>query len=278
MLSTGGAPLLPQIEGAVAIANQYNLFELEALNKAFSFLLLEFITHQTLWSAIATRPVSWLAIGLTMRNDMVYREALKHVCGIYPACAKVPNDIVKLVERKSKELRYLRLAVDQELLTLNLQPSPKSSKRKGAKITTLDEEMTDYKQNSVASLTRALFRDYICDQIRLLDSNADEERTQCEYTLAGFYHTIRSGGDSYLAADKVVADWPRWEDRLPFHEGKVRELLKRLKSEASGIVARLTRSTLQYGRKEELEYLTCVDVEDGDVPWKKDEDVDMEDD
>jgi hypothetical protein len=62
-------------------------------------------------------------------------------------------------------------------------------------------------------------------------------------------------------------------------EKMIRETLKHLKHEASKIVAPLTKSTLQYEQKEELEYLTCVEIDESDIPWEKEEDdVEMEDD
>lgn len=188
--------------------------------------------------------------------------------------AKIPRDVWTKIEGKSRELRFLRMSVDQELLTLDLRPEERSKKNKASRHTTLDDEISKNKHYTVAYQTRAIFRDFICDHMRLLEPDADGAASKL--ALAGFYRTIRNGGDNYLVPDEVVAEW--YDEVVPFDEAKVRDMLRRLKKKAAEIVTPLTESTLQYEQKENLEYLTCVKIEDGDVPWKKDEDDEMEDD
>lgn len=284
MLSKDGKPLLPQIDGVITIAKKYEV--LKKLNAAFCPLLMGYITNQSLWGAVADKSASWLMIGMATKNEMVYQEAFKHLCGSYPArqgdmnAAGVPEDVVATVKHRSRELRYQRMSVDQELLTLTIKPQLNSmKKRSNGKSSKLNDEMIEFRPDSIATLTRSRFRDYISDQLTLLESPADgdgdeDDESTSKPTLAGFYHTILMGGDGYLPADELVKTW---HQSLPYDETAIREMLKRLKVEASQIVAPLTHSTLHYEQKGVLKYLTCIEVGADDIPWKDDEDVEMED-
>lgn len=136
--------------------------------------------------------------------------------------------------------------------------------------------------------TLQLWRDWVCEHIRNLDDQDDREgdgsppvgafckheKGEC-LTVAGFYRVISRGGDSYLPADEVVANW---NQDLDFHEATIRATLQRLKSKASEIVKDLVVSTVKESNAK-LDYLTCIEIESEDVPWEtfKDEEVQDED-
>lgn len=277
-LSQDAQPLLPQIQGVIAIAEQYDA--LSTLEDPLERLIKDLMEKRTLWPSIADRPVAWLMIGLAVKDKMIYKEALTHLIGSYPECAdrmresSVPQDIQNLIHNRSERLKYQRMAVDTELLTLHLAPRVISKKKTSD---SLDNELQFYKPNSVAFLTMSRWREHITSEIRRLEHDSDEVEEDQEHnpnakfnlSVAGFYQSIHNGGDSYLPADEFVDEWPRgWPD----DETKVREMLKRLKSVASATVADLNKSTLQYERKDKVEYLTCIEIEETEIPWTKDDD------
>ena len=66
-----------------------------------------------------------------------------------------------------------------------------------------------------------------------------------------------------------------------FDEVKIRKYLSGLKSQAAEIVAPLVApaetARLRYEGRDKLAYLACMEIEDSDVPWVREEDNDMGD-
>ena len=66
---------------------------------------------------------------------MVYDDAMIHLIGAYQTYgdqmrqAGVPDDVRQLVERKSQHLKYYRMGIDQELLTMSLEADSDETER-----------------------------------------------------------------------------------------------------------------------------------------------------
>ena len=278
-LSDDAHPLLPQIHGVLNIAGNYGATS--ALQPALELLIKDFMQAKTLWKAVADDPLDWLTISDAAKDAMVYEEALTHLVGSYPIYGErmrsepdVPAAIQSMVEKKSSELQYFKMAVDQELLTLNLEfeiePDRKGKKKEGSR------RPADNDFGTAARQTHYQWLRYIQRQFLLLQHpgrNGDPASTP---KLMSFYRGILAGGDNYLPPEDLIATWSSNLEACRNNK-IIRETLKHLKNEAAKIVTPLTKSTLQYEQKEELEYLTCVKIDKSDIPWEKEEeDVEME--
>ena len=278
-LSDDSHPLLPQIHAVLNIAAHYGATP--ALRSSLELLIKDFMQARTLWKAVADDPLDWLTISDAAKDAMVYEEALIHLVGSYPIYGErmrsepdVPAAIQSMVEKKSSELQHFKMAVDQELIMLNLEfeiePDRKGKKKEGSKRAVDDDFGT------AAAQTHYQWWQYIRRQFLLLQNpgrNADPASTP---KLMSFYRSILAGGDSYLPPEDLIATWSSNLEACRNNK-IIRETLKHLKNEAAKIVTPLTKSTLQYEQKEELEYLTCVKIDKSDIPWEKEEeDVEME--
>ena len=277
-LSDDARPLLPQIFAVVNIANKYGATA--TLQPTLELLIKDFMQARTLWKAVADDPLDWITISDAAKDAMVYEEAMVHLVGLYPTHGEqmrepdVPANVQSMIKNKSRELEFFKMAVDQELLTLSLEfesaPDKKGKKKEGSSASSTDED-----PGTPAAQTHHQWLRYVTRQIQLLQPSGDRTSTP---KLMSFYRSIHAGGDNYLPADELVAAWPR--ALIELRDSKmIRQTLKHLKSEASKIVAPLVKSTLQYEQKEELEYLTCVEIDESDIPWEREEeDTEMDED
>lgn len=88
--------------------------------------------------------------------------------------------------------------------------------------------------------------------------------------MASMYRAIALGGDAYLPFESMIKKWNNQE--YDIDDAAQREALAELKRAASKIVSSVVESSLSYGSKDELDYLTCIRIEDEDVPWNIQED------
>lgn len=99
----------------------------------------------------------------------------------------------------------------------------------------------------------------------------DHKEGEC-LTDAGLFRMISKGGDSYLPAEAVLENWNRAYFKPD--DATIRATLQKMKSKATVIVKDLVQSTLN-GSNDKLDYLTCIDIEDEDVPWETSMDEDV---
>ncbi|GAB1736753.1 hypothetical protein NU219Hw_g8784t2 [Hortaea werneckii] len=71
---------LPLLEGVIAVAKFYDC---EPASLAFKTLSYDWITNGSLYPAIATAPVRWLALAVELQSELVYKEAFVHVVGLH---------------------------------------------------------------------------------------------------------------------------------------------------------------------------------------------------
>ena len=263
---------LPQIEGVIAIATYYEA--IPTLDITFKTRLLEWVKNRTLYRAIAADPLSWLSIGLAMKSDNVFEELFPHLVGCYPERLQfeqledqTQQKIGKRVEKKGSRLRCLRYEVDQQLLTL--RPNEKGA-------------LSSPEYRMVARKTLHLWHEFVSDHLGPLRKTTtgdgvlagakhsaicNRKDKEC-LTVAGFYRLLSKGGENYLPLDEVLAE-ESWDEHV---RSFVKMQLAEIKKKATDIVAPLIKSTLQYEDKDDLDYLTCAQIEEKDLPWDKEDD------
>ena len=278
---------LPLIESVIAIAR--SLCAVPSLEKTFNKMLLYYIDNKTLWAAIAEEAASWLLIALAVEGDsaLAYKEALRHLAGLFPTWPwatpqkEIPQNVMAIIDKKSREVRFRRYDIDQELFTLSLQTEAKIKGQRGY----IESAYVSQTNEPCIYSTLNLWRDWISEHLACIYHGGEQDfklpaSTLCDHkvrdclTVAGVYQFIYKGGDAYLPAQNVLSKWNK--AGFPnYDEAEVRENLNLLKARAAKVVEPLVASTLQYVDKDKPEYLTCIEVNAEDVPWAK---IDQEDD
>ncbi|SMR56647.1 unnamed protein product [Zymoseptoria tritici ST99CH_1E4] len=268
---------LPNIQAIAQIATQhYAVGPRSPLTAFFTNLFNRYITEDVLWAAIAEAPARWLLLGIQLENETVYKEAFVHLVGISPACESLvdwkalPQEAVDKITAKSKELHYHITDVNAKLLTLS--PNPRDGR-------------------PAALAAKAIWHEWLKTNIRLLIfGHMDDLPVLISFlTLSKFYTALHKGGDAYFPAKTAREYRQKYHVSPPLNAQDTKifnEVFSEMKDEAKGIVEDLVVCNLRGGRAG-LEYLTCVKVEDDDVPWERemkkegegagyDEDDDME--
>ncbi|KJX99481.1 hypothetical protein TI39_contig355g00003 [Zymoseptoria brevis] len=273
---------LPKIEAIAQIANHHRAVGPRSpITRCLTNLFNHYISQNVLWAAIARDPAVWLMLGLMLENESLYKEAFVHLAGRYPDCQglvgwrAVPREIVDKVATKSKDLYFARTYVDRLLLTLDNNP--------------LD-------RRPAALAAKSVWHDWISIYIRIYTHGRGtvtsiQQQTLCNLrqntlSLNGLYRAISMGGDAYCSDLAARTYWAEGFPGIGLSQGEKRqfaEVLNDMKGEAKRIVDVLVETGLK-GGSAELGYLSCVKVEDGDLPWEREgrdgggesEDEDME--
>ncbi|KAA8646382.1 hypothetical protein EYZ11_011616 [Aspergillus tanneri] len=249
-----------------------------------------------LFKQIAKYPPSYLKLGFLARSRVIYSEALIHVVGQWPAglshlrngsYSPLPDTVLDIIEDKVEDLEFMKARVDSKLLRLTLTTS------RGERVSPGNAYL-DW-------LAISLFRQWLVDSttpppVPILKhptssnphSNAPNHTSRPSQTTtavppmssAQVYRLIgSSSSQAYLTHDELkkflkVHPTPSSESLY------TREVLKRferkmdeIKRLAREIVKPLMRNFLELDLKGAemtdagLPYLTCIKVEDADVPW-----------
>jgi hypothetical protein len=274
---TEPATALPQIEGIIRIAQKYDV--IHAVQSDFDSLFLGYVGSGKFWELIAQEHVRCPKIGIALKNLPVYEEAFKHLVGIGANSktgvhfAGLDGEIQATIQRRSRELYNLRRDVNEDLLLISLVPAHPAIRQYPSSTVSQQNEPDAYS-------TVNIFSDWIAEHIGYLrgdTSHPPREYYMCDHsggckTVAGFYRAIAAGGEAYLPGDLV---WDQFDEGFLYDpDGErifdcdvVKEPLAELKAKASEYVAGLVKSTLHLPSRDELDYLTCVNVGPEDVPW-----------
>lgn len=240
--------------------------------------------EQQLWEAVAADASRWLRISIWLKNVPIFNEAFVHVAGCFPDWPwSVPQNafsakVLETIEMNSSALTEQRWSIDRALTLTTLSGAPPHDRTILLPVS--------QKNNPVAYNVVNIWRDWISNHLAVPDSEDGAEALPNELcthpddgeclSLAGFYRRIGEGGGAYLPNAQVVKNWDEAFVHIPDSKRRqvdvnsqwdsVKRYLKELKEIGSELVAPLVHSNLQF--KGKLKYLTCIEVEEGDVPWE----------
>lgn len=283
---------LPQIESIVSIAQKYEAVHM--VQNVFASLLVGYVENHTLYSTVAKEPVRCANVGGALKSRLVFDEAFKHLVGssanfrIGEPYDGLSTDVQARVQSRSHKLYDERMYVMMRLMRITL-PAERKKKSKSAIVDYPTEVVSPHEHPGAYCIVN-IFRDWASEHIGYLDNESSDNvrpsylcahETGCD-TVAGFFRTIMTGGDSYLPSEKVLEDWDSGSVRVVNDRGNFEDIVKKalsaLKSTASEYVKDLVGSELQLRDRDTLDYLTCVKVGPEDVPWGCEDDGESDED
>jgi hypothetical protein len=210
--------------------------------------------HQPLFHAIKKDPARWLLLSLALQNDSIYTESLIHISGAHPSWtwptkrSVLPDEIRRLVIKKSKELDVMCLEAERDLMLLTIR----MHNNKPASV----EENSQFDTWFIVST----FRDILARELASLDDN--RKKSLSRGTL---FQKIYHGGSAYMEESEMRR---LMERIMPSAASNLSEDLGMLKREASECVRELAENgCLLDVERAEVGWLTCTKVGREDIPW-----------
>lgn len=275
-------PILSKLEAVAYIANYYAAVGQESpITGILTDLFNRYTVEHQLWEAIAKDASRWLFLSIQLENVSIFKEAFIHVAGCYPKWPwTIPQTSLSPALQRSIEIRSCQVNSQRDMIDKRLQritvacledPADRSSRLGPASSI----------GNPTVWIMVNIWRDWIGSHIAALDEDIDHANFRSELCRhpdhgeclrpAGFYRRVSEGGAAYLPGAAVLGNW---NHDCFTHEGTAAQweacataALKALKDKGSDFVKPLIQSNLKYPGR--LDYLTCIEVEDDDVPWKK---------
>jgi hypothetical protein len=263
---------LPKLENIALLANHISAVGTRSpFTREIDNLFRRYILDGILWTAIAKEPARWLMLALRLKNELVFKEAFVHLVGEYPeresdgeASVTIPENIMENIKTKSRDLYYHRKDIDAQLLSLTIQQDRQDPWTLAA---------IDTWRNWVGTHIRIMAREMTQP---LSISRAESILCGSRFPFAllnPFYTALSKGGDAYFPAEAARSfykqHYPYPTAAMDSQAVKVfNEAFGAMKFQAKTIVKSLVKSTLN-GGCHELEYLTCVVVEDEHIPWER---------
>ncbi|KAE8151046.1 hypothetical protein BDV25DRAFT_100843 [Aspergillus avenaceus] len=257
-----------------------------------------------LFKQIAKYPPSYLKLGYLARSRVIYSEALIHVVGQWPAAlphlrngpySPLPDTVLDIIEDKVEDLEYMKARVDSKLLRLTLTTS------RGERVTPTNA----YLDWLAVSLFRQWLVDSTTPPpAPILKNSPGTPNPGSSHSRPSPSTTHRPQDYAHASASKSTATplssaqvyrsigSPSTQTYLPHDELKkflkvhptpssdslyTRDVMKRferkideIKRLAREIVRPLMRNFLELdlkGGELDLPYLTCIKVENADIPW-----------
>lgn len=239
-----------------------------------------------LWKQIAKYPPSYLKLGYLARSRTIFREALIHVVGQWPAGesqlrGQVPQDVIHLIEDKVDEIDEMRQRVEGRLWRLSLTTSRGEKVAPG--VAWLDwlvvslwrqwfaEQTTPAPVGILKDGTRSRSSSAVRDKSSMRGPRGSSSMLSGGVSTAKVYRALGVGGSAYLGHDEVkrfLKLSPELYSRDNLRRAERR--LEEMKNLAKDAVQPLTRNFLELDTTREgnsVSYLTCVKVMEGDWPW-----------
>lgn len=251
--------VLVQIEQIIDIASYYRCLELVRC-PSLGHHLLEF--GLDLFEAVMLDAARWLKLSIHLEVALIFKEALVHIVGQFryypwktPPPPEIPSHIWDIVGEKSENVQGLKAVVDQELFTDSTNICGRSLTFKDATFRTW--VIVNY------------WREWVSLAVKQT-SDLHPKICTCEV----MYRLIEKGGDAYLPAASVCEDLKKHgvDGIEDWDVNEVEKVLDMLKEFAKEVVGKLcvNHSMLDvevFG----IEYLTCCEVANSDLPWLQDE-------
>lgn len=302
------APLLNNINIASAYSECKSLLGLADMYDALGVVgpriehhLLAFSSR--LFKQIAKYPPSYLKLGFLARSRVIFSEALTHVVGQWPAAQtylnprnpsngyEVPLHVLDLIEDKVDELEELKAKVEAKLFRLTL--------------TTSRGERVNPSNDYLGWLAMSLFRQWVAENTtpevrgilknthsgRPSNNNPNAPHTQPPAAqptpptpnTGRVYRLIGStNSQAYLPHEELkrfLKLQPSGNTSTAFYTKdnlrRFERKMDQVKNIARDLVNPLTRNCLELdlrsmsdGQGGGLGYLTCMKVEEEDIPWR----------
>ncbi|KAF2793979.1 hypothetical protein K505DRAFT_243134 [Melanomma pulvis-pyrius CBS 109.77] len=227
---------------------------------------------QTMYQAIATIPVGWMRLGLQIKSELIFKEALIHLVGnwnrikndpeMMSRVRDLPFNVRKLVEEHHEMLVHKSKRLEQALVTAYPGGMLEPSKWHPIK-------RDEYARDVLVWMALSFYRHWLAQRIVLEQGSTAED--------GGFklYSQIGQAGEAYM--DKSVINQfhtraPMTKKAMNVLENHVLEIKECMKGhvEHHGVLKSLCQLDVY---RHPVEYLTCVEVLRQDIPWLHDEET-----
>ncbi|KAF5873569.1 uncharacterized protein Bfra_005032 [Botrytis fragariae] len=233
---------------------------------------------RSLYASIRRNPPHFLLLAYKLQCAPIFKEALIHIVGQYPSWPwltkenRMGPDLGSVIQKKVDDLQDMRFKVNDALFQSCLV---KENVR--VSINNLNKSTFDM------WIIVQIWHDWFSQQLRQCKMVRLHENRCVEKTM---YRLIAQGGDAYLNIDDVMTmiepfragsetrEWGHWE------KDQVELQLNILKKYASENVKGLLINELMGdtgGNADEIEYLTCTEVLELELPWAEAQVVIIED-
>lgn len=211
-----------------------------------------------LFLAIKDDPPRWIKLGEALENKAIYAECLVHLVGAYPrwgpwATAEVKNPgLLEVIRKKSREVEQLRIEIERDLLLTSLPYGDRA----------LDPTQ---REQAETWLVVGVFRDQLAQEIHRLNPTDKIGAFGAVWKRGTFFRGLAKGLFEPLDGERVrrvcqMVMRAEWTDLL--------DDLEHLKEYAKQVVGELAVNELMIDPDANgVGYLTCVKVEDEDIPW-----------
>lgn len=218
---------------------------------------------QRRWPAIKEDPPLWLCLALDLQDAEIYKEAATHIIGCQvrwlPTWTKakdcIPENVLAVLERKADKLM---LQVFSAIQGLNQATVTRAKKRLPA----ATAEKVSHVHCKDTWTVVCIWHDFFITTCAALDDGKGEYDIS---QMAGLFRIIERGGEAYLPMQATLESI---EKSFPDNTDDALGTLTEMKRYASEVVKPLLKSGLQYKGWDDLGYLTCVEIEDRDIPFQ----------
>ncbi|KAL4945435.1 hypothetical protein BDV06DRAFT_184553 [Aspergillus oleicola] len=254
-----------------------------------------------LFKQIAKYPPSYLKLGYLARSRVIFSEALIHVVGQWPAGEShlrrgpLPPLVLDIIEDKFEDLEDLKARIDSKLLRLTLTTSrgervtPQNAYLDWLAVSLFRQWLVDsttpppqpiLKNSAPSNHGRAVSTATSTTLSASRPTDAPTTTTTAAASSARVYRLIGSSSLQAYLGHEEVKKFLKVHPTASSESLYTREVLKRferkmdeIKRLAREIVKPLMRNFLELDLKggefnDTVPYLTCIRVEDEDIPWE----------
>ena len=251
---TGIGTILTNVEQVADLAARY-----ECIHRVRPYLNTQlFNLGGDLYPAIAQGPPRWLRLSVPLETPAVFKEALIHCAGGFPAYEpwrdslnELGPALQKIVLHKAMLLKTWTDRVYLELFKLDFEV-PKS------------EETASPCPASIQAVN--IFQQWLAAQLREISPRAG-----APHQSATVIRALSAGGDAYLKRPEVVARLEKTKRRSAAETAlRIQQQITAIKQFAKELAVPLTKNCLMIDPiRHDIPYLTCTEVAREDWPWLK---------